>query len=43
MARFTLEPQQWCTCMMFGDGFDAAADGGLSPTPIRVDEVKPLA
>ena len=42
MARFTLQSRQWYACMMLGDEFDVTEMGTMSPSPIRVDEIKPL-
>lgn len=43
MTRFTLQPRRWYACMFLGDEFDASAMCCTSPSPIRVDQVRPLA
>ena len=42
MKRFTLRARQWYACMLLGDEF-ASAMRAMSPTPIRIDRVTPLA
>ena len=43
MSRFTLQPRRWYACTLLGDEFSASDMCTLSPTPIRINAVEPLA